>query len=583
MFCKNCGKEIEDGVVFCSACGEKVGGDKPIEAPQESIPEPASAPTPVPAEPVSFVEPTFEAPKKPKKKKFVGVLLTFVALIVAAAVAVFAFAEPLEGLYVKTFGSEEEYFLFVENKAFQSGTSKVAQQYGNIIENVQKNEGAVNANIKLNIGDSAISMAENALASMGGSIDLNWLKNVSFDIKYDYQKSNGLNQILAALKMNDKNLVDANLIADLKNNEAFVGLLSLNNKYLNIDLENLGIDTQTVMGMYSNNELVNILPNEEKFKALLDKYIEIALGKFDEIEKSSENVTVDDITEELTVLEITINQKNVRDIALAILKEAKSDSEIKNIIKAFANYMSENGMYSSADEMYNECIEGIDYLIEELQGTQVNANEEVAVLTDYVNSKHEVVGRKLEVFDDCIFDYCVVYNKNNFASKFNAPELSIYGGGTKKSNTVNGEFAVVFEGQKLGNIVVSDYKTESEYLNGKINLKPSATLINELGIDSSISSIVSVLDPSLELAIESSEDSAKIDVNILNSNSMLLGYSISVNDSDYSAINKPSANECVSQDAAEEWASSIDFNSIINKLKAAGVPSELADMLLYAF
>lgn len=75
MFCKNCGKKINDNMTFCPHCGTTV--TKPNTAVKPV--EPAPAPAPVPEEPV-VTEKKADV-KKPEKKTNVLALVGFVLSI----------------------------------------------------------------------------------------------------------------------------------------------------------------------------------------------------------------------------------------------------------------------------------------------------------------------------------------------------------------------------------------------------------------------------------------------------------------------------------------------------------------------
>lgn len=80
MYCMYCGKELEEGVTLCPACGKDNGGNP--EAPENTAPvEEAAAAAEIP-------QPE-EAPEAPKKKKKLWILAVAAVLVLALAAAVY--------------------------------------------------------------------------------------------------------------------------------------------------------------------------------------------------------------------------------------------------------------------------------------------------------------------------------------------------------------------------------------------------------------------------------------------------------------------------------------------------------------
>jgi hypothetical protein len=110
MFCKNCGKEIQDDSLFCPECGAKIG-----EAP-EQVEKVQSQP--VSDKPVVTEEVEKVVAKKPKKTgKVIAIITVAIVLVAAIIVGVFAFV-PGINIFGKGYEKEVENYLefFAEKK-----------------------------------------------------------------------------------------------------------------------------------------------------------------------------------------------------------------------------------------------------------------------------------------------------------------------------------------------------------------------------------------------------------------------------------------------------------------------------------
>lgn len=94
MFCRNCGKEVADGVKFCPGCGTPMG-----QAPAGPAPSKPDVEKPVP--PV-------DVPKQPKKR---GKLLIAIIAVIVLAVVIFAAVKLIGGAGSKGNGSESYVFM----------------------------------------------------------------------------------------------------------------------------------------------------------------------------------------------------------------------------------------------------------------------------------------------------------------------------------------------------------------------------------------------------------------------------------------------------------------------------------------
>lgn len=89
MYCKNCGKPVDDGANFCKNCGTAVAAAKPEIVEDVAVTEPVSVETVVVEEPVSVETVVVEEPVNSLRDKiskiFAGKLFMVISILVSAA------------------------------------------------------------------------------------------------------------------------------------------------------------------------------------------------------------------------------------------------------------------------------------------------------------------------------------------------------------------------------------------------------------------------------------------------------------------------------------------------------------------
>lgn len=527
----------------------------------------------VPAPPY-FAEPQFEAPAKKPKKTLIAILVAVVAIVLAGAVVVASCFSALEGLFIKSFGSAADYFKYVETKSWNETTDNISEQYASVLTNSSL-IGASKTTLKMNISDNAISLLEDAIGISEGNIDLNWLNTISIDMNVNTK--DGLEQVLAALKLNEKTLIDMDFILDMDKGDIFVAFLTLSDKYL----KGTFTVNNEITELYTDTELRKALPPKDEFDKLLDKYIQIVIDNLDKVEKSSDVLSIGDIEQKLTVLEVKIEAEDVATIASALLKAAKEDEQLKKYIEDVAKQLEKKELIDDADEIYDDFCDGIESALDDLEDSVKDIEEDDSYITwiDYVNSNHEIVGRKFEFDSDEVFYYATVREDDKFACEYEVADLVLVCEGTDKNDSINAEYTIKYDSEKICEISVDDYKSKDNLLNGKVRIEPSSKLLENMGLDSSTASMLSIASPALELNFESKKDSAKVDFNLMSGDEMFLGITLSAAQGDSSAVALPDSEKVYEQDEISQWAESMDFEILLDKLEEAGVPSDLVNAL----
>ena len=570
MFCEKCGKELPEGVTVCDACS----------VPESNVTESSAAPvvedTPVVPQPAPTPDENIstpsleEQPKKSKKGKLVAIVAAAAVVLLAAAVLLNLTA--VEGFFIKNFGSDEAYFQYIEEETFSDFAAVTSSLYGDFISAYNPTNGSNEVKLDLELSDDLLMLAQSAL---GEDMDLDWLKNISMIVSanVDDQKQESAIKLL----LGNATLLDVSVLLDRATNDIFLGIPSLSDLYISMG-EAMDNAMSATPAFTVTTEMLEALPTEDEINALLNKYLNIIFEDFGKVSKETEEVELGNCSQSLTVLEYKLTAKDLIKLAKTILKELKSDEDVKGYIRDFEDFIStEYG--DLLDESYEEGIlydsfkEAINELIDEISAVEA-PNVTVFELTDYINSGHEVVGREIEFGGMELFSYLSVVDGSDYAYEASCESagLSIRGEGTKKGDTISAEYDVIVNEISLVEVSLEDF--DSVEMTGDILIAPSSQLL-DLALGSGSSSVVAMFDPAIKISL--GDESASL--SLLSKNDALITLSLSTQTGNGDSIEMPDENQVVSLKNVDAWTSSLDLSKLVDALEEAGVPSDLLTML----
>ncbi len=570
MICKYCSKEIADDSKVCEFCGKAL--EKEVKE-QETVQE-----TPVQETHVQEAPKEPEVIAAPKKKNGLFIALSIIAVIIVIAVVVVAcFGDAIKGAYMKSFSSDEDYFRYVADKSVTSFSENLTDGYGKLVGGVTAEGGAsaVKSTFKINVGDKALDLLKESLGE-GVNVDLQWLKKVSVDMDVNIKDS--LERIFAAVKVDGKTIVDADIFADAKSGDLFVGLLSLSDKYLKISGNTAQAEGNTAVDILGDEEFIKALPSEKVFASLIDRYTSVILDNIKTIEKSSEAVKLGNVEQELTVIDIEITHQDFLNISKAVLETVKTDEELKTVLTDIFKYLEKTDTSYNAEEMIKDFYEDLD---ESLNGlAEEELQQGVLIITQYVDSSNETVGLKAAFDGQEQISYINLCNGEDFATELKVEKvLTVKGEGTEKKDVVNGKYELILENTKLADITVKDLVEKDDTAKGAIYVAPTSALYELMDMDSDVSTALSIANIQLEIAFDITEKSARVDLNVLSGGELFAGITVTGEEVKAENITVPSGDKVYDETKANEWAQSLDASKIFENLKNAGIPQEFIDLI----
>ncbi|MGN1132708.1 MAG: zinc-ribbon domain-containing protein [Ruminococcus sp.] len=599
MFCKYCGKQIDDNVVFCPDCGKAV---KAVNSENATPAEQYSAdnqnnntvePSVQNVQGVNFVAPTgvSETPQttvaensvqndygvnpdfqpQPKKKRklpkvlaIVGVCVVVIAVIVALN---FSF---ILGTLIKTFGSGSDYMRFVEGKQVSSYAENISEAYGDNLLEALSSDKSQTANLSVKLSDKGRELI-NTFSTTGEDIDLEWLEDAK--VSFTSNRDGETQQFKMGLDLGGKDIISTDYIMDAKNKEVYIAIPELSEKYLMTDIE--GMDDFSFNDI---DKIVEALPDESKLNDMIETYADIIIDSLDDVALDDSTIEISNIEEDCTKLTLKVSERQVLEICQKILNEAENDEELKDVIrdivKALNDISGEPAVAGDADEMIDEMKNSVKNALDSLDGD----GEDLFTLVDYVNGSHEIIGRAIEVNGEEVISYVTVEDGNDVYYQLKISEECVITGKAEESgDKINGEFTVEVEGQEILLIETKDFdadKLKKGELVGSLSIKPGATLTAV----SDPTMPVSVSDVSLEMNFL--EESA--DVKLLMEGEELITLGVDTESKDSSKIDIPKDSDvCDTSDetALSEYFATMDFYTIIDNLSSAGIPEEFIEEL----
>ena len=595
MFCSKCGKPTEGDQIVCPECAAAAQAAENAQ-PQVELEQPAVQPE-QPIEVPSFIigEEPVVIKKKSKKPLIFGVVAAVLAVAVAATAVFFPYAK---SFFNRTFLPAEKYMQKVEtaNVGKGSAVDVLGTYYGKALQNMTNPIDSVEYNVSLNVGDELMDLAGSFIAANG--LDLDWFKSVAVDVKAGTQNDTQMGGDIG-LQLNGKNILTASVFMDLTQGMYYMGLPELSQTYLAMSLQNLGLDTLEVRDGFASlmeqyqemsEEMAEVLPDEQTMEELVQKYISVALGAIEDVEKETEKVTIDNVSQKFTVLTAELSEEDFVKMGIAVLKEVKNDDTIKSIVEAVAEYAAEMTaqMYEEygvdapvgkdVDSLMEEFYDGIDETIDDLKDYDAE-DDEVLTIKTYVNMKDEICGRAIEVDGDEVFYSLMVRSGKKWESKMViADTVEITGAGTEAKNLMDGTLKVEVESEEICELEIIGYDTkaaEAGSLIGTFRLTPGEDVYDLMDMGAA-ASILGSKEPALELKLAT----GSMEVNILLDGELLVGVGVSAKtNTGYKPSRPANSMNIGNMEDIEQWVSYLNIEKIKSALVDAGVPAEYVDML----
>ncbi len=566
-YCANCNHLCEnDDVHFCPSCGS-----------QNFLPAAAQTPSPNAADPVcdnqqpKAVMPPVntnltENPRKKTGGKKIMIACVALCLVFALVIGVFALAGNVLGL----FGSGKRYFASVEKKSVADFCDSFEAYYDNYLFDVLLNDSRRHINMSLNVSDELMESMTNGASE---SIDMSWINNTALDITVNssgYQTSAD-----TIISIDGQTVLSPILFADAESSKLLLKLTEITDDVLQFHTEESENDLDKQL-------LSQILPKSSVITKLITKYHGIFLKNIEKVEKTKEEVSLNGLSEKLTVLTCVLTENTMKDISLEMLNELKSDAEIKEIFENAQKALEGKGLASDSETLYDAFLQEIDKEIDGLNNKDADENTLITI-KDYVNSHDEIVGRKIGENGETL-DYLTVESGNNFAKYIDLKDGMFFReSGTKKGDRVTAECVFTENDELLYKINLTDFDTKAfkkGQFDGKIRMFPNSETVKDAAPDG-LKKYSAFLDTAFDLDIKGDAHAGKFNLTLLNGENPLFETTAEYAITTGNGVTLPEGKviEIKGLESLLELMGDLHLDQLVDNLRKTSVPKDYVDAI----
>ncbi len=464
----------------------------------------------------------------------------------------------------------DEHWQYVSGETLGGAIKALTNTYGSLMGVVDGN-GAQGAkvDVQVELGKSVLEVLSQGMSQSGMDMDLDFLQKIH--LAMEVISTGDATELDVLLGLGSKDIATISAILDMAGGKMLLGIPDWNSTYLGVDFTDAGIDTDEMnTAMSALQQMMAAMPSEEVMAKLVDKYLDIALKSFTDVEKNEATLELDGLKQDCTELVVTVRHEDVLNMAINVLTELKDDKDVKKIIEDLAEELGEGNVYESMQE-------AIEYSLEELEDQLEYPEDGEVILTTYVDDSNAIIGMSLASPENDAEElyFKMVTEGNKWAFELVVFEdFGIFGDGTIKSGKADGQLVLEVDGQEMVNLEISSFdvaKLEKGYLSGTITIASPA-------LDTALMGTSAGLELTISLDTNAKGGTMSI---AMNTNAGLLAkLTLSIEATSGGNINIPNNYvDPTNQQELMEWMMDINFNKVVSTLKSAGLPSELTDML----
>lgn len=631
MVCKNCGNLLEDGVKFCTKCGQRVEEvvaevkEAAAEATAEvteaaaEVQEKAEEATTEVKETVAEAQETVAEAKeevkeeandvkekvadvaeevketvtevatevKEKVKKFPKGALIAIGAIALVLILIIANFKSVANSVNKLVSSEEKYYASVEKDGIKELASSAADIYENSFLEYYSdyNDTSVDLGVEIELGEDAAEM----LAAAVGSDDEKAFAKMAFDLFMSYKGD--VLSAEASATLGKTELISADGVLDLKKGQAFGRIEELSSKYIGVSFEDYA--DMISEGIKQGDEFIKLLPKKKTVESLVNRYMTIVIENLDNVSEKKDTISVGDIEQKCTAIRVRIKEKDINKIAIAVLEEAKDDKELIGLISDFATAgAAAYGEEIDAEDIEDEFKESIEAALDEMkeaedsEDDEDSEDEEELIMIVYVNGKGEVIGRELKINDETVLIYEMPEKGSKFALKAaiidGEDEVIFEGEGKKSSSSLSGEFALKMkeDGEKAVKFIEVDVdkfdtkKIKEGFLNGTFTFKLSDEFYEETD-----AAMVGAMfgDYNIKCVFKSSKNNSYAEFALMDKDEMYAAIKMDAKVGSGKSASLPKGILVEDEEDIIEWVQTINFEKFVKNLEKAGLPIEIVE------
>ncbi len=580
MICPKCGYEIPDGAVFCNFCGVSL---QQFAAAQESYAVPAtnnienmqtqgnqpyqSQPyQPQPSQSGAYMDLNTQGTVKKKSKKvpiLIGIGVALLALVVLIALNF--------GTIMSWFSGTPEPRTQLNN-AFKDSINTSMDSMCAYMENVLVDTSkpfATGGTTKIAVSDTLLESLGAAGSQISDALD-------AMTITYQTTVNGNKAMATAVVEYEGAPMLNLKVVQDSATGEYWISIPELNNQAIYIP----GEFVSEGMTLPDTEAIRDILTSKE-LKTVALRYLELIVNGLTSVERNTEEVTVDGVTEKLTVLKCRLTEADAQKMTLNILEKLKTDEDVKTLVFAVAKKIAA----SDAEEAYQSFLDGIDEAIEECRDFDDSDDSEDDIdelCFDVFLSGNALAGFRFEIpyseemsenaelFDSIILVSVKDGEKFGWQLSFGKTMVIVGSGEDKGKDGISGEFVWTMQDMEFMKLELENFVSTQTEASGVIKLKLGEAILerldNELGMASSGTSLV-MLDPALKIDLNSTKEKSETTVSLVVFGMEMLSLSTEETETEPVEITVPrNYVDGSDEDALEQWMKDSGLDELMEML-----------------
>ena len=591
MFCKNCGNEIENDAAFCPQCGYRL---------KEHTPQQESPVCPVCHHPIkpgaafctscgadlSNAQQATDKPVHTRKKPLIIGGIAVAVLAVGGITAVLASSLPK--LMYRS--SPEKYYRYAEIQNLEDNAEIIGDLYDSCLEQQKKTGKGATVNLTARLEDGGRSLLGTVVP-----MDLSWLKEISLNTTGRSDESAFGAE--STLSLNDTPLASLHLSGDFDLQEIYMTIPEISSDYL-------GMNLSSILGQYGGDfsslqsleemmtDLSEFCEDGDTVEELLVRYGTIVFNHITDVEKSSETLEINGISEKVTTLEARITPSDFAAMGKEMIPLLRKDDDLRQIITACGKMAAlQDSGNIDGNSYYQEFLYLLDSLESELNQLAENADYYYLLSRICIGKSDQITSRTLTLVANGEYLQLLSYSKPQNGKTFalnttvNLEDytMTISGSGTVSEKKETADYTVSVNGIPYLRLRTSDFDTEKAkkgYINGTFTLSPLAGISSLSGADE-LGGILN--NYALKFNCNSSEKSSQIELSVMSTDLPLITFSSEYLYESSGATDFPKNSDKVynleNEDEILQYVSSINWDQVLQILHKTEIPAEYMTVL----
>ena len=414
------------------------------------------------------------------------------------------------------------------------------------------------------------------------------------DLKLGYEAQRKGEQVAleTTLRSGKKDILSSEMIYDGEEDILYGIIPLINEDYAKIDLDAMLDDKemeQAEMLFGSMERMADVFPEPKEVQDLQERYCNLIIDEIDDVEERSEKLTIEDVTQSVTVLTVRIEDEQVRDMIISWYEEAGEDDTLKQIVTGLAETDTVAGRETDPEKVWENWVVALDKYKQNAENMELHGEEFQLEL--YVSKAGKIQGMDFTVTEKDNDDPTVrVY----FAYAINGNRIAMEGNCVNGYSYYDDETTVSGKGSLTGGKLDADFDVES----GDDDLEFRVENVDIAGIQqghiagdlilwlkqfkSELANVGlrDLKDQTLTVSLDVTDKSNRFEIRLAEGNEIFAAITLNSKTGNAGSVKIPANSECIDisdEDEMEEYIAECDTEELKEILEDFGLADILGD------